>query len=296
MTRKRIGTGLLETFSVPCEHCNGRGVVIEDVPVQVKDDQNDGNHSRGNNGGGNGGGNGRNRGNRGESQGNQGSQGSPQGSAQTKTLDPGGILRVAATMGRHKSDDETLELGNANLDGDISETAGVSTLTDAAIVDVEPDVSAADQHADTTTIEVPDAEVIDDAATTDEPGTTAPRSRRRRGRRGGRGRRGEAASEPLADGDDPDDFEPADLHPVPQAAETSTLEPVDAAILDDEQPADEQPADQLVDVADDDQDVAGADVTDAVGVEPVALPVPADFEDDFAGDGELPARSTDLSY
>ena len=28
MTRKRVGSGLLAAFSVPCEHCNGRGVLI----------------------------------------------------------------------------------------------------------------------------------------------------------------------------------------------------------------------------------------------------------------------------
>jgi ribonuclease E len=28
MTRKRIGAGLLEVFSESCDHCNGRGVVI----------------------------------------------------------------------------------------------------------------------------------------------------------------------------------------------------------------------------------------------------------------------------
>jgi ribonuclease E len=28
MTRKRVGAGLLEAFSEPCEHCNGRGVLI----------------------------------------------------------------------------------------------------------------------------------------------------------------------------------------------------------------------------------------------------------------------------
>jgi ribonuclease E len=33
MTRKRIGTGLLEAFSTNCEHCNGRGVVIRLEPV-----------------------------------------------------------------------------------------------------------------------------------------------------------------------------------------------------------------------------------------------------------------------
>nr|WP_246002550.1 Rne/Rng family ribonuclease [Allorhizocola rhizosphaerae] len=33
MTRKRIGAGLLEAFSEPCEHCKGRGVVIHIEPV-----------------------------------------------------------------------------------------------------------------------------------------------------------------------------------------------------------------------------------------------------------------------
>ncbi|WP_330270310.1 translation initiation factor IF-2 N-terminal domain-containing protein [Lentzea sp. NBC_00516] len=43
MTRKRVGTGLLEAFSQTCEHCRGRGVVVSTEPV----------HSHG---GGNGGG------------------------------------------------------------------------------------------------------------------------------------------------------------------------------------------------------------------------------------------------
>jgi ribonuclease E len=36
MTRKRIGTGLLEAFSEPCEVCNGRGVKIQLEPVEAK--------------------------------------------------------------------------------------------------------------------------------------------------------------------------------------------------------------------------------------------------------------------
>jgi ribonuclease E len=36
MTRKRIGTGLLEAFSHTCEHCQGRGVVIEAEPVEPR--------------------------------------------------------------------------------------------------------------------------------------------------------------------------------------------------------------------------------------------------------------------
>ncbi|WP_082034632.1 Rne/Rng family ribonuclease [Nigerium massiliense] len=33
MTRKKIGTGLAEAFTVPCETCNGRGYHIHDAPV-----------------------------------------------------------------------------------------------------------------------------------------------------------------------------------------------------------------------------------------------------------------------
>jgi ribonuclease E len=33
MTRKRVGSGLLEAFSVACEHCNGRGVLVSMEPV-----------------------------------------------------------------------------------------------------------------------------------------------------------------------------------------------------------------------------------------------------------------------
>jgi len=36
MTRKRISTGLLETFSEACEHCNGRGVKVFSEPVDHK--------------------------------------------------------------------------------------------------------------------------------------------------------------------------------------------------------------------------------------------------------------------
>ncbi|HPU14018.1 MAG TPA: Rne/Rng family ribonuclease [Aeromicrobium sp.] len=39
MTRKRIGTGLLESFSHECDACSGRGVVIQDAPVEPKKDE-----------------------------------------------------------------------------------------------------------------------------------------------------------------------------------------------------------------------------------------------------------------
>ena len=36
MTRKRIGTGLLEAFSENCEHCQGRGLIVHHEPVEPK--------------------------------------------------------------------------------------------------------------------------------------------------------------------------------------------------------------------------------------------------------------------
>lgn len=39
MTRKRLGTGLLETFSTVCEHCGGRGIIIHADPVSHEEEQ-----------------------------------------------------------------------------------------------------------------------------------------------------------------------------------------------------------------------------------------------------------------
>ncbi|SHF91164.1 ribonuclease E/G [Geodermatophilus nigrescens] len=52
MTRKRVGQGLLEVFSEPCEHCRGRGVLVHTDPV---DDKRRGGSGSGGSGGGNGG-------------------------------------------------------------------------------------------------------------------------------------------------------------------------------------------------------------------------------------------------
>ena len=41
MTRKRIGTGLLEAFSETCEHCAGRGLIVHHEPVESRKQQDD---------------------------------------------------------------------------------------------------------------------------------------------------------------------------------------------------------------------------------------------------------------
>ncbi|WP_020388386.1 Rne/Rng family ribonuclease [Kribbella catacumbae] len=42
MTRKRIGTGLLEAFSENCDHCGGRGLTLHDEPKESRRRQDDG--------------------------------------------------------------------------------------------------------------------------------------------------------------------------------------------------------------------------------------------------------------
>ncbi|GAA1599061.1 hypothetical protein GCM10009789_61370 [Kribbella sancticallisti] len=42
MTRKRIGTGLLEAFSENCDHCGGRGLILHDEPKESRRRQDDG--------------------------------------------------------------------------------------------------------------------------------------------------------------------------------------------------------------------------------------------------------------
>jgi len=91
MTRKKLGLGLLETFSEPCETCAGRGIVIHHDPVtkhrpQVQTEQAPMNNRRGR--GGKGGANNNNSGNNGNS-GNSNNNGGNSGTA-PKTGAPAG--------------------------------------------------------------------------------------------------------------------------------------------------------------------------------------------------------------
>jgi ribonuclease E len=52
MTRKRVGQGLLESFSEPCERCNGRGVLVSSDPVDERRSNGGGESGRGDGGSG----------------------------------------------------------------------------------------------------------------------------------------------------------------------------------------------------------------------------------------------------
>uniref|UniRef100_UPI0035A2603F translation initiation factor IF-2 N-terminal domain-containing protein n=1 Tax=Rhodococcus marinonascens TaxID=38311 RepID=UPI0035A2603F len=42
MTRKKLGTGLVEAFSTNCEHCHGRGIIVHAEPIETKSSADDG--------------------------------------------------------------------------------------------------------------------------------------------------------------------------------------------------------------------------------------------------------------
>src|SRR6185295_11679941 len=75
MTRKRVGSGLLEVFSETCEHCGGRGVILHDEPVEKRQQDS----------GGNGGG-----------RGSRGSQSASQSASQPAAATSGAAAVVAA--------------------------------------------------------------------------------------------------------------------------------------------------------------------------------------------------------
>ena len=90
MTRKRIGTGLVEAFSENCEHCQGRGVVIQDQPVDPDARSDDGEGRR----------TGRRRGRRGNDEGNDNGNDNGRPAEQPSSSAPS--PKDVAAMARHE--------------------------------------------------------------------------------------------------------------------------------------------------------------------------------------------------
>ena len=101
MTRKRIGTGLLEAFSETCDHCGGRGLMLHDMPVAPKKGGDDDEPRRGGGGGGGGGGTSRSRRGRGRGQGDAAGNGNGNGKAAVPSPKD-----IAAMAREHAHDDE----------------------------------------------------------------------------------------------------------------------------------------------------------------------------------------------
>ncbi|MCW2164646.1 ribonuclease E [Microbacterium hydrothermale] len=130
MTRKKLGLGLLETFSEACEVCAGRGVIVHHDPVVRHRASGSSSGNGGNaNGNGNGGSNRRGRGGNGGSQngngnGNGGSHGGANGSAQN------GGAAAAAAGGTH-----VITEGVKSALAQIAASTVKPTLDDPAVVE-----------------------------------------------------------------------------------------------------------------------------------------------------------------
>ena len=102
MTRKRIGTGLLEAFSENCEHCQGRGLIVQHEPVEPKQKSDD--EPRRNR-----------RSGRGRGRGDEGSTESGQSNGQPTTPTPKDVAAVAKPD-QHKTDDQASEIDARQVD------------------------------------------------------------------------------------------------------------------------------------------------------------------------------------
>ncbi|WP_151525330.1 Rne/Rng family ribonuclease [Serinicoccus kebangsaanensis] len=174
MTRKRVGSGLIEVFSESCTHCSGRGIVVQTEPVV-----------RGGDEGGNGGGGKR----RGKGRGGNGG-GSQGGSSEPKnvlpTPNPNGPTPAQIAAAAHAA---ALTAGASSEAADAAAVAAAGEVSDEA-ADSPPaaevtDTATAAEVADA----APAAEVADSSPSgaTDAPApveepVAAPPKRRRRGR------------------------------------------------------------------------------------------------------------------
>ncbi|MFG1905412.1 Rne/Rng family ribonuclease [Kribbella sp. NPDC048928] len=164
MTRKRIGTGLLEAFSENCDHCGGRGLILHDEPKESRrKDGRNGQNGGGSNANGNGNGNGQQNGH------DQGKSGQ---------AEEGGRKSSRRRRGKGRGDDEQVAEAEASpANGDaaqkLAQIAAASVKKDDGTAEGTPEptgypvAAGADEHVspEATGFPAPDA--------TPEPATAA---------------------------------------------------------------------------------------------------------------------------
>ncbi|MGN7163551.1 Rne/Rng family ribonuclease [Micrococcus luteus] len=174
MTRKRMGTGLVEVFSETCEHCAGRGILIQDTPVE-----------RGRSGGEQ----------RGEAEGRRRRRRRGNGEGEHTHA------AAATTTGAEHADSEDERQRRERAEAARAALHSIAKASGKVAEDETPDQEAAPAEQAADAAEDSAAEAVEAAsagpaeagqpAGTDEEET--PRRRRRRGRRRGRGRAEESA-------------------------------------------------------------------------------------------------------
>ena len=224
MTRKKLGLGLLESFSEPCETCAGRGIIVHHDPVVKHRSGGNGGQSSG--GGQNGGGSRRGRGGQG-SNGSGGGNGHSHGSPSAGSSNGNG--------GTHAITDDAK---NA-----LAQIAASTIAAAAHHAPAEKDAAAAPAEAPAAETTAPAGDTVTESAPAEQSGAPAKNadaqkaassSSRRRKSRHGRGDDASASSQAPAAPESgstaaPAASDAAETHPAAEAAPQSD-EPI--AILD----------------------------------------------------------------
>jgi ribonuclease E len=167
MTRKKLGTGLVEAFSTTCEHCQGRGIIVHPFPVESKpDDGGRSGSSRGDSG------SQRKRRGRDKAEGNSGSTTLPT-EQHEHTADPS-VKRahpVALAMAAHH-DEVVADVTPADV---VDHDATAAEAADPKVIDAS-DVAAAQGHDDKQSSEVSSDVTSPDTNASETPASGNPAS------------------------------------------------------------------------------------------------------------------------
>ena len=151
MTRERIGAGLLEAFSHECDHCHGRGIVIQETPVEPRRSDDDGGRRTGRRGRG-----------RGGQQSNSQSNGSRNGRPAAAPT-PKDVAAMAKHHAEHPEHPEHAELAETTDPVDEAVEAEVAVAVDAPVEETPVEEEAAAEEAPV------EAAPVEDAAAEPEP-------------------------------------------------------------------------------------------------------------------------------
>ncbi|MFE7420599.1 translation initiation factor IF-2 N-terminal domain-containing protein [Rhodococcus sp. NPDC057529] len=165
MTRKKLGTGLVEAFSTTCEHCHGRGIIVHAEPIEVKTSEDTG--ARGSSRGGDSGGSRKKRG-RDKSSGGD----TPQAPAHEETPTVDATVKrahpVALAMAHHHHEEEAAHAAAAAepvkpetraADEAGTEPAGTQAADKADLPGIEEAVAEAPAAVAAEAVVAPEAEV-----------------------------------------------------------------------------------------------------------------------------------------
>ena len=166
MTRKRMGTGLVEVFSETCEHCAGRGILIQDTPVE-----------RGRSGGEQ----------RGEAEGRRRRRRRGNGEGEHTHA------AAATTTGAEHADSEDERQRRERAEAARAALHSIAKASGKVAEDETPDQEAAPAEQAADAVEAASAGPAEAGQPAGADEEETPRRRRRRGRRRGRGRAEESA-------------------------------------------------------------------------------------------------------